>query len=243
MVPQIAVIDTGVDPNHPFLKGVVKGGVGIASTSGDPWKSEFSDVAGHGTAVASIIHSFCPEAELYSVRIARERDGVFEAHVCQQDIAEAIHWSLDQRIRVINVSYSVEAPPDQGSQLEASCMRAASAGAVVIASYRNRDPAVVLPAALPTAIGVHRDLDLAPGMVRILNERNKDVACWGGNSPVAYLGGTTAILGGTSFSSAHITAMIGRMLFVDNTVDLERAFRLLVEFSRRKGADSRGNNR
>jgi len=244
MAPKIGIIDTGIDEAHPWLAGAVKGGMAIGNPeeSNSSKSRSYNDLFGHGTSVASIVHTFCPEAELYAVRVSRLVDGFAQVQVKEEDIARGIDWCLDQRISIINVSYAVDPVGGENGIVARACERAFESGAIVVASYRNRDDSIVYPAALPTVIGVKRDRTLKPGELRILNAANRDVAAWGGQASVACRGGSAATLGGTSFSAGLVSAMIGRMHCVDMSIDHERAFRLLVMFSQ-DGASTNGNSR
>jgi hypothetical protein len=78
--PVIAVLDTGVDVDHPELRDhIAPGGVDLVDNDGDP--SEVTDgidnngdgtvdeAYGHGTYVAGIIHLIAPSARLLPIRI------------------------------------------------------------------------------------------------------------------------------------------------------------------------------
>ena len=70
---KIAVLDSGIEPNHPLLNGltladdlaVIDDGLQLTTVSG-----EGRDVFGHGTAIASIIRRVAPDAEIEFERIA-----------------------------------------------------------------------------------------------------------------------------------------------------------------------------
>jgi subtilisin family serine protease len=104
---RVAVVDTGIEHDHPALDDAVKGGVVIVldeeEASGyraDP-DDPPSDVAGHGTAVAGVIHHIAPEAELYSVRVLggnmRGRAYVF---------AGGLDYAIEHDMHVVNMSLS-----------------------------------------------------------------------------------------------------------------------------------------
>src|SRR5512141_3267456 len=69
---RVAVVDSGIDADHPALGDSVCGGVAIeydeqAETRVRIEPDEPShDLSGHGTACAGVIHSVAPEAEIYS---------------------------------------------------------------------------------------------------------------------------------------------------------------------------------
>ena len=69
---RIAVLDSGIDSSHPRLGGIhlsdnlcVKAEGGIISVH----EGEGNDVFGHGTAVAGILHSIAPEAQIGNFRV------------------------------------------------------------------------------------------------------------------------------------------------------------------------------
>src|SRR6266511_5709772 len=68
---RVAVVDSGIDTEHPDLKGKVKESVEIVTEDGrlEFRPSTSGDQAGHGTACAGIITSIAPDVELYSVKV------------------------------------------------------------------------------------------------------------------------------------------------------------------------------
>ncbi|HSQ24897.1 MAG TPA: S8 family serine peptidase, partial [Pyrinomonadaceae bacterium] len=68
---RVAVVDSGIDTEHPDLKGKVKESVEIVTVDGrlEFRPSTSGDQAGHGTACAGIIASIAPDVELYSVKV------------------------------------------------------------------------------------------------------------------------------------------------------------------------------
>ena len=68
---RVAVVDSGIDADHPALGGMVRGAVAVVEKDGQCSyeAGPHGDAFGHGTACAGIIHSIAPEAELYSVKV------------------------------------------------------------------------------------------------------------------------------------------------------------------------------
>lgn len=67
----IAIIDSGIDTEHPDLEGKVKE---LVEAHNDNKRVLFvpsysGDSAGHGTACAGIISSIAPDSELYSIKV------------------------------------------------------------------------------------------------------------------------------------------------------------------------------
>jgi len=104
---RVAVVDTGIEHDHPAVAGQVRGGVVIEwdEKAEDNLRIETDDppqdVAGHGTACAGIIHSLAPEAELYSVRVL----GTNMSGRAYQ-FAAGVDWAVENGMDVVNLSLS-----------------------------------------------------------------------------------------------------------------------------------------
>ncbi|MFF0448636.1 type VII secretion-associated serine protease mycosin [Streptomyces sp. NPDC004609] len=167
----VAVLDTGVDDQHPDLKDAVLPGkdfIGFGASRGDrAW-------ARHGTAMAGIIaahgHGFgneagvigiAPRAKILPVRVILEStDGArAKARKSRGDaLAQGIRWAADQGADVINLSLgddSESAHPEAGE--DAAVQYALAKGAVVVASAGNggeKGDHISYPAAYPGVIAV-----------------------------------------------------------------------------------------
>jgi subtilisin family serine protease len=102
----IAILDTGVDPNHYDLAAKLLPGYN-AVDGGNDW----SDINGHGTAVAGAaaaianngagVASVAWGSTLLPVRVSNSSDG----YAYFSDIARGVTWAADQGARVANISY------------------------------------------------------------------------------------------------------------------------------------------
>jgi len=104
---RVAVVDSGVEYDHPALEGCVRGGVVVEydeeAENGvriEPEEQPF-DSAGHGTACAGIIHSLAPQAEIYSVRVLGR-----DMHGRAIQFAAGLDWATEHGMQVINLSLS-----------------------------------------------------------------------------------------------------------------------------------------
>jgi subtilisin len=104
---RVAVVDSGVEHDHPALDDCVRGGVVVEY---DPdaenlirYEAEDQpcDLAGHGTACAGIIHSLAPEAEIFSVRVLGSN---MQGRAIQ--FAGGLDWAIENDIQVVNLSLS-----------------------------------------------------------------------------------------------------------------------------------------
>ncbi|WP_017241728.1 type VII secretion-associated serine protease mycosin [Streptomyces sp. SS] len=167
----VAVLDTGVDAQHPDLEGSVLPGhdlIGFGATRGDrAW-------ARHGTAMAGIIAGhghgpgdgdgvlgIAPDAEILPVRVILEgtdkaRDKARKTRGTA--LAEGIRWAADHGADVINLSLgddSKSAHPDAGE--DAAVQYALAKGVSVVASAGNggeKGDHISYPAAYPGVIAV-----------------------------------------------------------------------------------------
>jgi hypothetical protein len=98
---KVAIIDTGIDTNHPFLKDHITGGYTPFGKGTSP--SDYQDHQGHGTHVAGIVRQVAPDAELLAVRVFPNEDGKGEAATLDV-VAEGIRWAIDNGAKVINLS-------------------------------------------------------------------------------------------------------------------------------------------
>jgi hypothetical protein len=153
---RIAVIDTGVDLDHPDLRGrVVK-----AQNFVDRGERSFTtDV--HGTAMAGVIAAaannevgivgVAPQAELYALKACwQQPPGAREAVCNSYTLAKAVDFAIVEGAQVLN--FSLTGPPDP---LLTRLIRVAlDRGVVVVAAAPTGDAARAFPASLQGVIGI-----------------------------------------------------------------------------------------
>ncbi len=103
---RVAVVDSGIEADHPAVHGRVAGAVGVEydgrTKSGVRYVEEKPfDPAGHGTACAGIICALAPEVELYAVRVLG-RDMTGRA----MQFAGGLRWAIEHGMHVVNLSLS-----------------------------------------------------------------------------------------------------------------------------------------
>lgn len=163
---RVAVIDSGIDGNHPEFVGR------IALSKSFVGGSALTDEQGHGTFVAGEIAASLNNgigiagiafpAQLLVAKVVSP-DGT----ISLEAESAAIHWAVDHGARVLNLSLGGLRDPgepstDTYSPLEAAAVAyAVSKGAVVVAAVGNSDQAPATPwnyasypSALPHVIGV-----------------------------------------------------------------------------------------
>ncbi|WP_405954474.1 type VII secretion-associated serine protease mycosin [Streptomyces phaeochromogenes] len=165
----VAVLDTGVDDEHPDLEGNVLTGkdmVGFGAGRGDrPWARHGTAMAGiiaghgHGADDADGVMGIAPEAKILPVRVILE-DGDSARGKARNTrgnaLAEGIRWAADHDADVINLSLgddSKSAHPEASE--DAAVQYALKKGAVVVASAGNggeKGDHISYPAAYPGVI-------------------------------------------------------------------------------------------
>jgi len=104
---RVAVVDSGVEYDHPALDDCVHGGVIVEydTKAEDNHRikpdNKPGDVSGHGTACAGIIHSIAPDAEIYSVRVLGRN---MAGRAIQ--FAAGLDWAIENDMQVVNLSLS-----------------------------------------------------------------------------------------------------------------------------------------
>ncbi|HZI48082.1 MAG TPA: S8 family serine peptidase, partial [Pyrinomonadaceae bacterium] len=103
----IAILDTGVESTHPDLVAKIGSGWNIYNNN-----SNFSDVTGHGTAVAGTaaaatnngmgVASVCWGCMLLPVRVSDA-----SGYATSSAIASGLNWAADHGARVANISYAI----------------------------------------------------------------------------------------------------------------------------------------
>lgn len=135
----VAVIDTGVDGNHPDLQRSVLPGRNIVAGNDNT-----GDVMGHGTSIAGTVAaagnnaigvaSVAYGAQILPVRISERMDG----RAYFSDMAAGIIWAAENGARVANLSYG--AGGSETVQSAAKFMRNSGGLVFVSAGNEGTDP-------------------------------------------------------------------------------------------------------
>ncbi len=98
---KVAVIDSGIDAEHPAVGGHLGGYVAVTDGPlGLLYDTEpHGDSYGHGTACAGIIRSLAPECELYSVKVLGAR-----LTGRGTTFAAGLKWAIENGMHVCNIS-------------------------------------------------------------------------------------------------------------------------------------------
>lgn len=194
----VAVIDSGVNPEHPHVSAVAGGvRIGLSGEVSEDWV----DRLGHGTAVFAAIQEKAPEAEIYAVRVFEDR-----LRTSVRALVAAIDWAAERRVQVVNLSLGTVREEHAGV-LEEAVGRLGEVGGVVVGAA-EADGQRWWPGSLPGAVGVVMDEGLPRDCVEVRGE--------GGDRVVAASPYPRPIpgvpvernLNGISFAVANVTGVV-----------------------------------
>ncbi|WP_394435424.1 type VII secretion-associated serine protease mycosin [Streptomyces sp. SGAir0957] len=165
----VAVLDTGVDDQHPDLAGNVLAGkdlIGFGAGRGDtPWARHGTAIAGiiaghgHGAGNGDGVIGIAPEAKILPVRVILEDGDSSRAKAREtrgNALAEGIRWAADNGADVINLSLGDDSPTAHAEAGEDEAVQyALKKGVSVVASAGNggkKGDHISYPAAYPGVI-------------------------------------------------------------------------------------------
>jgi major intracellular serine protease len=242
----VAVLDTGIDRNHPDLVESIIDGRNFTD-EGD--ESDYTDRNGHGTHVAGTIAAFengkgvvgvAPMAKLLVCKVL-DANGSGSYQSIIEGIRYATNWigSKGERVRVINMSLGGS---ENDNELEAAILEACAKGIVVAVASGNE--------------GDNDEETLEYGYPALYNEcitvaacdENKKLAYFSNNSlqvdciaagvnvNSTYLNGQYAKLSGTSMATPHIAGALALIISLGEkqfrrTLEQAEIYALLVKCS------------
>lgn len=152
---RIAMIDSGVHPDHPHIAADRLGpGVAIRPDGSiDSGADSVLDRLGHGTAVTAAIQEKAPDALCLPVRVFGEA-----LRTSAAALVAAIRWSIEQEVDLINLSLG--SPNAAHQPVFAAVAAEARAAGIALVAAREANEAPCWPGALPDVLGVGLDWDV-----------------------------------------------------------------------------------
>lgn len=201
----VAVIDSGIDVEHPEMKGTIEDTFNPAGGDGSPHA--------HGTSVAGAIVAqsrltgVAPSARILAVRAFDPAAG---GEGTTFSILKGLEWSVQKGARVINMSFAGPQDPIMARLLAAASKK----GIVLIAAAGNAGPKspALFPASDPNVIAV----TATDAEDRLFQGSNRGhhvaIAAPGVNLLLPTPGGSYGMNTGTSFAAAHISGIAALVL-------------------------------
>ena len=228
----VAVIDTGIDTDHPEFEGriseysynatldkIVKD---YTTSDGSYDWSIVEDQNGHGTAVTGVIAAamnnnigitgIAPEVNIITIKAECDMNGNFKN---TSDLVFGLYYAIERNVQVVNMSFGTKI----NSFAEATQLAVDSDIICVAAAGNDSTATLTYPAADKNVIGV--------GSLKENSWELADYSNYGENTDVVApgtvfttsLNGTYKIMNGTSFASPIVAALIA--LYLSNNSYLE----------------------
>ena len=146
---KVGVIDSGWD--YSLSDTRIKKGIGLVDPNDElslKVTDNFNDENGHGTSCTDLILRIAPDAEIYPVKVFGKR---IETSV--NILIEAINWSLDNNLKVLNFSLGTILS-EALEPLYKACELARREGLIIISANSNIKDQFSYPAIFENAIGV-----------------------------------------------------------------------------------------
>lgn len=202
---RVAVVDSGVEADHPALEGCVDVDAGMAVTvdregNAVDHPGPHGDSFGHATAVAGIIHSIAPEARITSVKVLGAGLGGKAA-----GFLRGLGWAVEQGFDIINLSLGTTRR-DWALPFYEVCDQAYFKGCFVVTAANN-----VASASYPSLFGsvasVACNLATDPFRFHYNPEPPTEFLAPGIDVDVAWRGGTYMKSTGNSYAAPHLAGI------------------------------------
>ncbi len=213
----VAVLDTGIDANHPALApNILPNGVNMVDNTfdqrdvgnvlDDDGDGQIDEMVGHGTHIAGAILQVAPDASILPIKVLNS-DGVGDAFF----VTSGIFYAVEQGADVINLSL--------GSTFDSRAIQdaidfASGEGVVIVAAVGNGNTAepVEYPASLDSVISVAA-LDADSNKAEYSNFNSQvDISAPGSDVASSYPDGHFATASGTSMATSIVTGSIALVL-------------------------------
>lgn len=225
----VAVLDTGINGEHPDLKRRVKECKDFTAPKVSVADGKCDDKNGHGTHVAGIIaadggedkkgiYGMAPESDIFAYKVCSANGSCWS-----DDIASALRTAVDNGAQIVNLSL--------GSDVESSLITdavayAVSKGVLVVAAagndgpyidsidYPAADAGVVAVGALDSYLSVPEwssrgnNSETKPNKVE---KEDIELSAPGVNIESAWKDGGYVILSGTSMASPHVAGLAAKL--------------------------------
>jgi hypothetical protein len=220
---KVGLLDSGVDSG--LVPAAAAARFRIAADGRVESRPGGVDRLGHGTALARIITSVPVPLALFDAAI-------FEDRLVTQSavVAAGLDWLTAAGVRLVNLSFGLRT---DRAVLRRACERALERDAILIAAAPARG-APVFPGAYPGVIRATGDARCALGEISALGGAQADFA--GHPSPLND-DGEPRRLGGASFGTAHVTAVVAEFLSREPEAGRAEVVRHLAAIARYHGPE------
>ena len=202
---RVAVIDSGIEADHPDLDGCVDVGGGVAVTMDDEGQAvvragPHDDSFGHGTACAAVVHSIAPEASITSVKVL---GGALSGKAAA--FLRGLGWAIEQEFDIINLSLGTT-KRDWALAFYELC-DTAYFGSSFLVTAANNVARPTFPSLYASVASVACNLSKDPFRFHYNPEPPTEFLAPGIDIDVAWRGGTRIRGTGNSYAAPHIAGI------------------------------------
>ncbi len=196
----VAIIDSGVEPDHPAVGGRLIRSLAVEAGPTGPRVVDdpaATDLVGHGTACAGIIHAIAPSADLVSIRVlGPDNRGGGVA------FAAALEWAIAESYGVVNLSLSSRSDAMAGRLHDLA--DAAYFGNSLLVSAVNNVSGPSYPSLFAAVVSVAAHDVRDPDVWFYNPSPPVEFGAHGLDVDVAWRGGTRIRATGNSFAAPHL---------------------------------------
>ena len=199
---RIAILDSGVDSDHPDLQGALEGVYDMTGGNGE-------DSTGHGTHCVGLVSAqkntdgvtgVAPRAKVISIKVMG-KDNHGTVHMLRDGLRKAIDLDVD----IINLSLGTKTHP--GPEVELLLDEAEEKGILVVAASGNENGPVLFPARFDNVVAVS-GIDEAGMKADFSNYGIENVICAPAVGLVStFTNGRYAKMSGTSMAAPVIAGV------------------------------------
>jgi hypothetical protein len=218
---KIAVIDSGVNQDHPHITTPMTGGVSVGAR--DQFDGlDYTDHLGHGTAVMAAIQQKAPDAQYWAIKL-------FDASLSTRTeyLLNAIEWALARGVDVINLSLGTRRM-EFTTAFEAVANKAHELGTILVAP-REAHGAACLPGCLPNVLSIGLDWDCPRETFRVENASAAPIFHASGYPRSLPGRPKERNLNGISFAVANMTGFVARARETERARTLGDMRKVLVQ--------------
>lgn len=229
---QIAVIDTGVDIDHPELRDHIRLAQDFVQDDG---KAPSADH--HGTAVAGVIVStvdngigiigVAPAARILALKACWQESRDSPLGVCNSfTLAKALSFAIERKPHILNLSLA--GPPDP---LLERLVRAALDSGIVVVAAASDVRSEAFPCNVDGVLGV-RSAEGYGNVATLISSRDPDLLAPGTDIITTSPTGGFDFLSGNSLATAHVSGVVALLLERQPSLSGPRLYALLRDTSR-----------
>jgi len=203
----VAIIDSGLETDHPALQGRVVESVAVEMVDGEPnvVKDDSGDLFGHGTACGSIILGLAPEVDLVSVRVlGADLKGKGAAFLA------GLEWATERGVQVANLSLSSKS--EMLFPYFHDVVDRAYFSNVHLVSAANNVTGASYPSLFSSVYSVAAHAVPDPWHLLYNPKPPVEFGAWGVDVPIAWKDGGSTVATGNSFAAPHVAGFVARIV-------------------------------